>query len=59
MDSFIRSLKSLAKDDFPVKEVSNFISKTHVSMEFLNMYSHFSKNTYTRNMIYKDPDFEI
>ena len=59
MDSFIRSLKSFAKDDFPVKEVSNFISKTHVSMELLNMYSHFSKKKYTRNMIYKDPDFEI
>ena len=59
MDLFIQSLKEFAKNDFPVDEVSNFISKSDTPIKLLDKYSHFNKNTYTRNMIYKNPDFEI
>ena len=59
MNSFIESLKSLSKKNFPVDEVSDLILKSEFSTNFLNKYSHFSKTSYTRNMIYKNSDFEI
>ena len=54
MKSFIKSLKSFAEKDFPINEVSNLILKSKFSNKLLDKYSHFNKNTYTRNMIYKD-----
>ena len=59
MDSFIQSLKLFSNKNFPIKEVSDFISKSQFSMKLLEKYSHFSVDIYTRNMIYKDPNFEI
>ena len=59
MNSFIKSLKSFAEADFPVNEVSDLIIKSQFSNKFLDKYSYFSKNTYTRNMIYKDSNFEV
>ena len=59
MNSFIKSLKSFVKTDFPVNEVSDLIIKSQFSNKLLDKYSHFSKNTYTRNMIYKDSNFEV
>ena len=38
MDTFIKSLKSFAGDDFPIKKVSDFILK-----------SNFPKNTFRMN----------
>ena len=59
MKSFIKSLKSFAEKDFPIAEVSTLILKSQFSNKLLNKYSHFSKKTYTRNMIYKDSNFEV
>ena len=59
MDSFIKSLKSCAKRDFPINEVSDLIIKSQFSNKLLDKYSHFNKKTYTRNMIYKDSNFEV
>ena len=59
MDRFIKSLKSFAKEDFPVKQVSDFIFNSNFSKKNLDKYSHFSEKTFARNMIYKDRDFEI
>ena len=59
MNSFIRSLKLFSNKNFPINEVSDFISKSQFSMKLLEKYSHFSINTYTRNMIYKDSNFEV
>ena len=59
MNPFIQSLKLFSEKNFPIKEVSDFISKSQFSVKLLEKYSHFSVDTYTRNMIYKDPNFEI
>ena len=59
MDRFIKSLKSFAKEDFPVKQVSDFIFNSDFSKETLDKYSHFSEKTFARNMIYKDRDFQV
>ena len=59
MKSFIKSLKLLSKKNFPVNEVSDLILKYKFTTNSLNKYSHFSKISYTRNMIYKNPDFEV
>ena len=59
MDSFIKSLKSCAERDFPINEVSDLIIKSQFSNKLLDKYSHFNKKTYTRNMIYKDSNFEV
>ena len=59
MNSFIKSLKSCAERDFPINEVSDLIIKSQFSNKFLETYSHFNKKTYTRNMIYKDSNFEV
>ena len=59
MKSFIESLKLLSKKNFPVNEVSDLILKYKFTTNSLNKYSHFSEISYTRNMIYKNPDFEV
>tara|TARA_B100000965_G_scaffold395141_1_gene408241 strand:- start:195 stop:713 length:519 start_codon:yes stop_codon:yes gene_type:complete len=59
MKSFIESLKSLSKKNFPVNEVSDLILKSQFTTNLLKKYSHFSKTSYTRNMIYKNSDFEV
>ena len=59
MDSFIKSLKSCAERDFPINEVSDLIIKSKFSNKLLDKYSHFNKKTYTRNMIYKNSNFEV
>jgi len=59
MDSFIKSLKLCAERDFPINEVSDLIIKSQFSNNLLDKYSHFNKKTYTRNMIYKDSNFEV
>ena len=59
MNSFIKSLKSFAERDFPINEVSDLIIKSQFSNKLLDKYSHFSKKTYTRNMIYKNSNFEV
>ena len=53
MDTFIKSLKSFAKEDFPVKKVSDFILNSNFSKKTLAKYSHFNEKTFARNMIYK------
>ena len=59
MDSFIKSLKLCAERDFPINEVSDLIIESQFSNNLLDKYSHFNKKTYTRNMIYKDSNFEV
>ena len=59
MYTFIKSLKSFAKEDFPVKKVSDFILNSNFSKKTLAKYSHFNEKTFARNMIYKNPDFQI
>ena len=59
MNSLIKSLKTFAKQDFPVNKVSRYIYKKNIPLNSIKKYSFFSKNTYTRNMIYKDKNFEV
>ena len=59
MDTFIKSLKLFAKEDFPIKKVSDFIFNSNFSKTTLDKYSYFNEKTFARNMIYKDQDFQI
>ena len=59
MDSLIKSLKAFAKQDFPIKKVSKYIYEKNIPLNSIKKYSFFNKNKYTRNMIYKDENFEI
>ena len=59
MNSFIKSLKLFAERDFPINKVSDLITKSQFSNKLLDKYSYFSKKEYTRNMIYKDSNFEV
>jgi hypothetical protein len=36
MDTFIKSLKSFAGDDFPIKKVSDFILKSNFPDEYIS-----------------------
>ena len=38
MDRFIKSLKSYAKEDFPVKQVSDFILKSNFQKKLANIH---------------------
>ena len=49
MDTFIKSLKSFAGDDFPIKKVSDFILKSNFSKDILAKYSHFNEKTFGYN----------
>ena len=59
MDRFIKSLRSFALEDFPIKKVSEFILNSNFSKKTLKKYTHFNEKNFARNMIYKDRDFQI
>ena len=59
MKLFINSLAAFSDQDFPVDEVSSFIQNSQFLEENIKQYSHFSKDCYTRNKIYRDKNFEI
>ena len=59
MNDLIKQLKLFAREDFPINEVDNYLNKYQLKQEHMIKYSHFSKEQYTRNLVYRDPNFEI
>ena len=59
MKDLIQKLKLYAKKDFPINEVSNFIYNYKLNKEDLLKYSFFDKSIYTRNLVFRNNDFEI
>ncbi len=55
----IKGLDALADQDFPEKEVNDYLSATRFDLELLNPYMFFSEKRYTRNLLYHCPRYEI
>ena len=59
IDIIIQKLKDFAKEDFPVKEVSSFLKSIELKNKDIKKYTFKLQNRYTRNLIYKDINFEL
>jgi cysteine dioxygenase len=59
MKSLIKKLKMFAEQNFPVAEVSSYLTDLDIPREKLEKYCHFNDGFYTRNLVHKERDFEI
>ena len=59
MKSLIHDLKEYAREDFPVPEISAFLSQYKLPQVTLADYVKFKTNKYARHLVHKDEDFEI
>ena len=59
IETLINELKSFARKDFPVPEVSNYLQNLVINDNSLKQYTFLSKKFYTRNLIHREKDFEI
>jgi len=55
----IDKLKVFAQNNFPVPEVSTYLLGLNLNENELKFYSFHEESFYTRNLIYKDSDFEL
>ena len=59
MKSLIKKLKMFAEQNFPVAEVSSYLTDLDIPREKLEKYCHFNDGFYTRNLVHKEREFEI
>ena len=59
VNELILRLKKFAKQDFPVHQVSNYLKSLPLNDKSLKKYVLFRNEFYTRNLIYKEKNFEI
>ena len=59
LDQFIGELQRLAARNFSVRETHNFLKDALVRPEQLKPYLFVAPDQYTRNLIYKSPEFEL
>ncbi|MFL2982901.1 MAG: cysteine dioxygenase [Candidatus Neomarinimicrobiota bacterium] len=59
IDSVINKLKEFALQDFPISEVSSYLLKLKIGTKELEKFNHRTNDSYTRNLIHRDNDFEI
>ena len=59
MKSLISDLKLYAQQDFPVPEISTYLSTFELQKNVLNEYVSFKTEKYARHLVHKDKDFEI
>ncbi len=59
LQEFIAGLDLLALKNFPVTEVSAYLSETLFEESWLEPYTFFSEKRYTRNLLHKLPEYEI
>ena len=55
----IQKLKKFTKVDFPIADVSSYLKNLTITQEELKKYDLRRTDTYTRNLIHKNKDFEI
>src|SRR5262245_16803469 len=58
-EHLIDDLKRFAAAGFPATEVREYLSGGLMDPEALEPYIHYSDDRYTRNLVHKDPDFEL
>ena len=59
INSLVKKLKYFAKHNFPVREVSSHLKNIVIENNYLQKYNFILNDRYTRNLIYKDDDFEL
>ena len=59
INTLINDLKIFAKENFHVQTVSSYLTALNLSVEDLKIFNHRIENQYTRNLIHREPDFEI
>ena len=59
IDQFITGLRSIPEEDFHVGPVYDYLKSNPVNPESLESYLFFSRNHYTRNLIFKNELFEL
>jgi cysteine dioxygenase len=59
IDTIIDGLRSIGDDEFTCDNVYQFLADTPVDVDSISRYFFWSQNCYTRNLIYKDPRFEL
>ena len=59
MKDLIKKLKFFAEKNFPIKEVTNYLNNYSPKNRELLKYCHFNNKIYTRNLVFKNKDFEI
>ena len=59
IDKLIDGLKGISDDDFTCQNVYEFLGQNPVETDSITRYFHWSPRYYTRNLIYKDPRFEV
>jgi predicted metal-dependent enzyme (double-stranded beta helix superfamily) len=55
----LKELKYFAEKNFPVKEVSHHLQDIEIKERDLKKYNFILNDRYTRNLIYKNNDFEL
>ena len=59
VEQFVEGLCAIPDEDFRIGRVYDFIESHPVDAQWLTQYFHFSKNHYTRNLIFKCDLFEL
>src|SRR5438046_8608781 len=59
VDDFVEGLKGFERDYITQERVRDFMDAHHLSADELAKYSYFRDDYYTRNLIYRDPLFEV
>ena len=59
IDEFVSGLCSIPETDFGIGTVFDYLKEHNVDAESLNGYCFFSRNHYTRNLIFKNDLFEL
>lgn len=59
LDRLIDDLKSFSARGFPAADVRGYLSESLIEPAALAPYLYHSDKHYTRNLVHKDPDFEI
>ncbi len=55
----IEGLRSVSADDFDVENIYKFLDENQIDIDTIAPFFFWSKNFYTRNLIYKDERFEL
>jgi cysteine dioxygenase len=59
IESLVEGLRSISDEEFTCDNVYRFLGENPVDVETITQYFFWSKNFYTRNLIFKDERFEI
>ena len=59
VENLIEGLRSISSDEFTCDNVYQFLAENPINVDTIAPYYFWSKNFYTRNLIYKDERFEM